>query len=226
MATDDKGQLATEQMFALVGRAITAWSVVELSLCNIFAVCIASCPSRRTPEGGYVFLPDNAVPTAIFYSVENFRGKLGLVDAALRARLSGGSQWEAGILAAWATLHDKTRKLSLRRNKLAHWTVIPAFQLEDRFKPARLMPPYGSPGWWQETGFRPPGKFLRPSQVSHLETAFGLIDQRLRCFYKALGQHPELCDKYDQLTVRLIRSHDRQDPTRGERIRRDLASPE
>lgn len=226
MDDTDKGYLATEQMFALVGRAITAWSFVELSLCNIFTICVTPCPVRRDPEGGIVSMLDSTVPTNIFYSVENFRGKLGLVDAALQGRVSDHEQWALDVRNDWAKLHDKTRRLSLKRNKLAHWTVVPAFQDDDQFREARLMPPYGSPAWWRETGLRPPGNFLRPMQLVHLERAFKLIDEKLYHFYKALAQRQELTDKYDQLTVRQIRSHDRLDPTRGARIRRALASPE
>lgn len=213
-------------MFALVGRAITQWSFVEQTLCNLFTICVTPCPTRPGPDGGFVSLIDSEVPTAIFYSIESFRGKLGLVDAALRARIKESGAWAEEIRADWARLHDKTRKLSLKRNYLAHWTVTPAYADDDKFHQSQLMPPYGSPGWWAETGSNPPGRGLKPLHVWHLLRAFVLIDAKLRCFYKELAQHPRLSDKYDRLTVRLIRSHDRLCPTRGERIRRDLASRE
>jgi len=214
-------------MFALVGRAISGWSMVELSLCNIFTICVTSCPSRSQLDGGFVSFLDGDVPCAVFYSVENFRGKLGLVDAALNTRIRGHGQWAQDIRAEWAKLHNKTRKLSLKRNHLAHWTVIPAMPDDDeRSYPAKLMPPYGSPGWWAETSINPPGNAKSASQLNHLVLAFSLIDEKLRAFSKMLAQHPRLTDKYDKLTVRLIRSHDRLSPTRGEAIRRALSSPE
>lgn len=221
MVENDRELSATEQMFALVGRAITQWSFVEQALSNIFTVCVTPCPSR--PDGITSFI-DFQVPTAIFYSVENFRGKLGLVDAALLARVYGREAWAQEIRSQWAKLHEKTRKLSLKRNRLAHWTVVPAFQDDDEFKESRLMPPYGSPGWWDETGAAPPGHTLKPLHVNHLCIAFCLMEERLRAFSKRLAQSPELSDRYDQLTARLIRSHDRLNPTRGERIRHHLAS--
>ncbi|TGX53580.1 hypothetical protein E5A73_12190 [Sphingomonas gei] len=223
MANEDKDHVATEQMFALVGRAITQWSFVEQVLCNIFTLCVTPCPAR--PSDGATSMIDSGVSTAVFYSIESFRGKLGLVDAALLARVYGSAVWAEDLRTEWAKLRDKTRKLSLKRNRLAHWTVIPAMSDEDRFHQARLMPPYGSPGWWRETGSNPPGNDLKPLHIQHLGKAFYLIEDRLRCFSRKLAQCSGLSDRYDQLTVRLIRSHDRLNPTRGEWIRHALASP-
>lgn len=224
---EDKAYAATEQMYALVGRAITQWSFVEQALSNIFIICVTPCPARPSPDPRETFISmlDHAVPTAVFYSIESFRGKLGLVDAALLARVDSHEQWAVEIRSGWARLKDKTRKLSLKRNPLAHWTVTPAHN-GDRFREPRLMPPYGSPGWWKETGMSSPNKAQKPLHIEHLEKAFRLIEERLRAFSKRLAQCPELSDRYDQLLVRLIHSHDRLNPTRGERIRRELASPE
>jgi hypothetical protein len=224
MDKEDKAKTATEQMFGLVGRAITQWSFVEQALSNIFIMCVTPCPSKPGPDGHTSFI-DSQVPTAIFYSIESFRGKLGLVDAALLARVSDRAAWAEELRVDWARLRDKARKLSLKRNRLAHWTVIPASQHYDVFHEAALLPPFGSPGWWTATGLNP-GERLKPLHVEHLCTAFCIIEERLRAFQKRLGQSQGLFDIYDQLTARLIRSHDRLNPTRGERIRRDLASPE
>ena len=227
MNDDNKEYDATDLMFASVGRAITQWSFVELTLCNLFTICVTPCPTRPAKDDedqGYVSMIDSAVPTATFYSIESFRGKLGLVDAALRARIPENKSWAIEAREKWAKLYDKTRRLSLKRNRLAHWTVIPAFDDGEVFHDARLMPPYGSPGWWKETGSNPPGDILKTSQVQHLCVAFNLIDEKLRAFYKDLAQNAELHDKYDKLTVRLIQSHDRLNPNRAELIRRDLAS--
>ena len=214
---------------ALVGEAITQWSFVEQTLCNIFIVCVTSCPVRPPKmEGdpGLVTMIDSEVPTAIFYSTESFRGKLSLTNAALRTRVKENGQWAEQIRADWSKLHDKVRKLSLKRNSLAHGTVTPAFDDGDQFHEAQLMPPYGSPDWWTETGLRPQGKRKSPEQMRHLVKAFCLLDEKLRSFYKELGLHPRLHGKYDQLTVRQIRTHRRLDPKRAEWIERQLSSQE
>lgn len=98
--------------------------------------------------------------------------------------------------------------------------------LPDMVSGVKYIIPYGSPGWYAETSIDPPGKSMTKVHLEHLIQAFLLIDEKLRAFYKCLAQHPRLTDKYDQLTVRLIRSHDRLSPTRGEAIRRALSSPE
>lgn len=229
MNPDDKENSVTDQMFGAVGRAITQWSFVEQTLSNIFIICVTPCPYRPSTDDfdtGMISMIDSSVPTAIFYSVESFRGKLGLVDAALNARIYERGEWATKTRGEWSNIREKVRKLSLKRNRIAHWTVTPAMQDEDRFIDAKLMPPYGSPGWWRETGAFPPGNSLSTSQVEHLALAFHLVNEKLRCFYKELGQHSKLSDKYDKLTVRQIHLHDRLYPTRGEQIRRDLASRE
>ncbi len=226
MGEDNKAQTETRQMLALVGEAISEWSFVELSLCNLFTICLTPCSANPDSDQEAVVYVDFQVPTAVFYSVENFRSKLGMIDAALCARIAGSNQRAVDVRDDWSKLREKIRKLSLKRNKLAHWTVTPAYYDIGISNPARLMPPYGSPGWWSETGSRPAGKHLQPKQVDEIVRAFSLIDEKIREFYKGFARDPELTDKFDELTVRLIRLHDRRCPTRAERIRRDLASPE
>lgn len=223
MMDKDKVVEETTQILAAIGSAISEWSFVELSLCNLFTICVIPCPMKREPDGYLTFI-DSEVPTATFYAIESFRGKLNLADAAIRARLKCGGDWTQQVLDDWSRLYGKVRKLSLQRNKLAHWTVMPAQGLGDDFSGPKLMPPYGSPGWWTETSVKPDGKSMKLSDVEQLWKAFQLIDEKVRDFYKEFAQRPELIDIYDQLTVRLIRTHDRLDPTRGERIRRDLSS--
>lgn len=214
-------------MFAMVGRTISEWSMVELSLCNIFTVCITPCPAREVNGNAFVSFIDWEVPCAIFYSVENFRGKLSLIDAALTSRIKEQGEWANHLREEWARLREKVRKLSLKRNQLAHWTVAPAIPADETGEhPARLMPPYGSPGWWKETGANPTGVDLSARQLSDLLAAFALIGAKLNDFHKTLATHPRLTGKFDQLTVRLIRSHRRLSPTRAEWIEREIASQE
>lgn len=222
-ADDKKSADETKQMLALVGEAISEWSFVELTLCNIFTVCVTSCPTKAGPDG-YVTMIDSQVPTAIFYSVENFRSKLGMVESALFARICERDAWAEDIRTEWGRLKEKVRKLSLRRNKLAHWTVTPAQYDQDISIPAKLMPPYGSPGWYSETSSQPPGNHLDPKQVDEIVRAFSQIDEKLRAFYRSLARHPQLTEKYDVLCARLVEAHRRLDPDRGARLDEKLNS--
>jgi hypothetical protein len=187
MAGDDNGRDPTEQMFALVGRAITQWSFVEAKLCAIYMVCAGTVDAR--PRGGLEYI-DSQVPTAVFYSVENFRGKLALVDAAISNRFIRWMPGAEEIAVDWTKLRDKARKLSLKRNRLAHWTVLPGHGDEDEgiIIHPRLVPPYGSPGYYEATGLHPEKLTITPHQIEHLEHAFCLLTEKLRLFCYSVRQ--------------------------------------
>lgn len=217
----DKGVEATEQMFAAIGHAITRWSFVEEQLCNIFTVCTHDVAAR--PEGGLDF-GYAAVPTAVFFAVESFRGKVSIVDAAVSARLHISSETITNLKLDWARLREKARKLSLKRNRLAHYTVLPGFDLDNDSISPRLVPPIGSPGYWRETGLNPGKQSLTLHQLRHLEQAFCILEEKLRLFAHTLARNEELFDRYAQRLASRIRSHSRKDPIRAERLKRALSS--
>ena len=223
MATNDKGEAATEQMFALVGRTITRWSFVESELCSIFLVCATDVvPMRSGLDFG-----ECAVATAIFYSVENFRGKLSLIDAALGAYVPKHGDWAISIHAEWAKLRDKTRKLSLKRNVLAHHMVLPGYDDgENEVRPPRLVPAYKSPAYFRETGLNPTKNTRNIHYLTQLEYAFFLLERKLRKFAHSVASREELFDKYAERLARRIQSHGLRDPTRGERLKLAISSLE
>lgn len=224
MADLNKRHEATEQMFALIGWTITEWSFVEERLCSIFTICTS--PVLAHPGGALESL-DSQVPIGIFYSVENFRAKLGMVDAAVTNRIIGTGDWVDELKGEWRRLHDKARKLSLKRNRLAHWTVLPAYWRDDEtLGAARLVPPFGSLAYYRETGWNPTNATMKPLHVEHLARAFGLLSEKLRAFAYSLARQEELFDKDVRLLARQILSLDQLDPTRAERLRRGLSSPE
>ena len=61
-----------EQVYAAVGRALSAWSHIEESLCMIFLT--ATLPKLTGPSLIYL--------QASFWAIESFRAKLNMVDAA------------------------------------------------------------------------------------------------------------------------------------------------
>ena len=219
MADTDSALAETDRMWALIGRCITRWSFVEENLSQIFAICTS--PTCARPEGGIHYL-DTQVPMTVFYSGESFRGKLSLADAAVSARLLGADA-PSESLVEWSRLKDKCRKLSQKRNKLAHWTVLPAFN-DGRLFPARLVPSIGSPGYYKETALRPAGATLRPANVGHLDLAFCLLNKKLEAFKFALARREELFDSSVELLERQLEQLDDTDPTRAERLRRAASS--
>ena len=215
-------------MFAMVGRAITQWSFVEDRLCNLFSVCVGSAVLSNK-HGGIEFI-ESWTPMWVFYAAEAFNTKRSLVDAAITAHVHMVPDEDA-LKAEWAKLSDKARKLSHKRNKLAHWTVRPAQRTGTAAKhepiaPARLMPPYGSPKYWRETGWNPPGHSLSLVQVGHIEKAFYLYCGKVHEFTRKLAGIQELRDKHVLLALRRLASDDQLDPTLLEHVKRALASRE
>jgi hypothetical protein len=98
--------------FDAIGKSVHHWTSVEHALGLVFCGCI----SRIDTCG------DDGVPLAAFYAVENFRSKLNMVDAAVKARLD-----KHDLLKTWALgrkgLFEKTRRASKWRNKFVHYTV-------------------------------------------------------------------------------------------------------
>lgn len=225
MTASDNRHDPTEQMFALVGRAITQWSFVEDRLCSIYMICVGSVDATGPTSLRYY---DTEVPTAVFYSVENFRGKLAMVEAVICTRFSRLESCGEEILSEWANLREKARKLSLKRNRLAHWTVLPGHEGDEygASHSPRLVPPFGSPGYYRETGANPGKQTLKPNQIVNLEHAFYLLSVKLRNFCHSLAQREELLDIAVELVARRIRSLDQSDPIRAERLRQILSSPE
>lgn len=223
MASDDIGKKETEQMFALIGRAITRWSFVEERLCSIFLVCTSDVASD--PGGGLNFM-DSTVGNHVFYSVENFRGKLNLVDTSLNAYVPKSDEWAISLRSDWARLRDKTRKLSLRRNKLAHFTVLPGYEFDEGIVEPRLVPPYGSPAYYAETGIWPGKLTFSKTQIGHLEHAFFILEEKLCAFAFRLARQEELFDIYAQRLVRRIETHSHRDQIRAERLKLALSSLE
>src|SRR6202007_410254 len=86
------------------GSAITQWAHVEEALWLVLAACFtADFPALRTA----------------FFSVENFRSRLQLVDKVFRQTFRDKKNIEA-----WSDLHDRLRSTSSARNALAHYRVV------------------------------------------------------------------------------------------------------
>ena len=105
------------EFYAQLGKCISVWAAVEMSLVTLFNACMHGS--------------DVDVASAVYHAVENFRSRLGMIDAALSVVLNGDDllkEW-AGVLG----VADKPRKKGLfhkitsasqKRNHLAHYTVM------------------------------------------------------------------------------------------------------
>lgn len=213
---------ATDHMFALVGEAITRWSFVEEGLSNLFSIC-TSLFTASANRG--IHFHDSQVPTAIFYAVESFRGKLNIFDQAVSSRLSVSGLAEEQIANDWAKIREKAKKLSLRRNRLAHWTVLPAYHAGDdeTISPARLVPPIGSPKYYKATGSAPTSDTLRPIHIEHLALAFHLLSEKIFIFSREMARNEAIFDRHVRLLSYQLEGLDRDDPTRAQQLRAALS---
>jgi hypothetical protein len=93
------------EFYAALGKAITEWGGVEDHLYMVLQNCLRPA--------------DHTTIAAVFYAIENFRSKLGAVNAAVAIALAGSVH-----LAAWDKIATAiTRKIN-RRNALAHHQVL------------------------------------------------------------------------------------------------------
>lgn len=155
---------------------------------------------------------------AAFYAVENFRSKLGMVDATVRQRFKSFSEKD-DILAQWSRLYDKARKLSLKRNRLAHWNVIGGQGAQ------KLIPAYRSPAG--DEYMRGNKRGLTLNDLRHLGLAFSLLGEKSGEVAKLMGSHPELHGRFAKLVARQMDSARRhQNQTAIERLELALSSIE
>lgn len=203
-------------MFAAVGRAITQWSFVEYELAKFFTLAIGAGAVTIDFLDEPVFVADKAA-NAAFYAIENWRTKLQVVDAAVLAYPHDTADRDA-LARKWGKLSDKANKLARRRNRLAHWFVLPAQhtgtgERSEPIAPPRLCPPYGSPRYYAATGFvAKPELFLTVKQVLDLERAFCLLAAALREFFNELVRDAELSGRDARLALDRLLLDERLDP--------------
>jgi hypothetical protein len=170
-------------MYASIGQAITAWASLENALCSIHSVCTAPSLILYHPNGSGLQFFDPLVSAATFYAIDNFRSKPAMVDAVVQARFKHFEEAE-DLVAQWAKISEKARKLSLKRNKLAHFEVI---RLDG--KPS-LVPPHRNPRSHDYLfGTNRP---MSAANVRHLILAFQLLSDKASSLAKAMAAHPEL----------------------------------
>ncbi|WP_196233026.1 hypothetical protein [Sphingomonas segetis] len=228
MAKEATPSELTEQMFAAVGRAITQWSFVEYELCKLLAVGIGGAVYEKTMTRPFI---ESWTAIWLFYAVENWRSRLQLVDGALTAHLHQATCADE-LKAEWATLSDKANDLARKRNKLAHWFVLPAQRTGtgadyEPIAPARLCPPYGSPSYYQATRLTNPKKqALTEKQVNELATAFHALERKVRDFTHKVARTQELRDRHVRLALDRLILDGRLDPPVLEALERALSSLE
>jgi hypothetical protein len=100
--TEDEEKCA---FYAAIGQAITEWSQVENHLFTVLEMSLKPA--------------NHMLSAAAFYAVDNFRAKLGMVDAVVQLALVGSPQ-----LPKWDVIMRALSKKSKKRNDLAHHQVL------------------------------------------------------------------------------------------------------
>jgi hypothetical protein len=109
-----------EQVYAAVGRALSAWSHVEESLCMILLT--ATLPKLPGPSRIYLEDSFSAIKSfSAFWAIESFSAQLNMVDAAVKTRYANHPE----CLALWSVLYKRARSKNNLRNEMAHGTVMP-----------------------------------------------------------------------------------------------------
>jgi hypothetical protein len=151
-----------------VGRAITGWAHVEIGLAQVLIACF---------EG-----VDAQAAAIAFYSVENFRSKLRVVDNVVSAKLSGVLPFKD-----WPELVKRAESAATGRNTIAHhWLLV-----DLTAKPGRRfgLQPFLSNKQAKRPQRRPPGT-LCLRDISLLQSRFAMLSNAFCNFAARLGGHP------------------------------------
>jgi hypothetical protein len=171
MSKDPAEEIMTE-LYTAVGRALSAWSHVEECLCAIYTRTIITDPNAPV---GYAM--------ASFWAVESFRGKLNVIDAAIKLRCHGKTE----LLAMWEIIYKRCRQKNANRNELAHGTVMNFGRPEETyFIPSFYKVIRSTP--WESVDFFSPTFDVRPknrltaAQIDHRTQGFQMFAIRLNKF--------------------------------------------
>ena len=159
------------EFYAALGGAISTWASVEIALSQLFMRALDSpWPSRAF---------------AAFDAIINFRDKLAVTDAAIRAAsMNPGDP----ALAEWEKLHKKVSRLSRRRNYIAHAQAVAVPDYEARKTTVYAMPRSLS-------GIKDVKMFRDARQLLTLQRAFHLLYRRIIEFHEKV--EPKLRQKPD-----------------------------
>ncbi len=167
-------------LYESVGRALSAWSMVEHHICDIFSAVIIT---DRNLAVGYAH--------SAFWAVESFHGKLNMVDASIKLRCRSDLENYEGLLLEWATIYKRAREKNNSRNELAHGTVM-SF---GNYAPPEI---YFIPSFFRTllrdvpfTMDRRPKNRLTAQQIDDRTRAFKEFSKRLLQFYLRLQKELE-----------------------------------
>ena len=96
-----------EKVYAAIGKAVSAWGAVEITLALLFSLALT-----RT------YANTNAM--TIFFTIENFRSKMQVLDALMLTNLPKGHP----LHSKWLRIANQIHKRAKKRNRLAHHDIM------------------------------------------------------------------------------------------------------
>jgi hypothetical protein len=203
--------------YAAVGRAITQWSWFEAALANIFSTCITpTCAIGASATQTF----DGSTPNAIFYSVENFRSRLAMVDAALHSRL-GSMRGSEELISRWMKLHNKARAFSAWRNRMAHWNAGFVSGTKGAKSGLLLTPFYSNPSY-----HRLAKKWCSVEDLHRLIGAFDALTRRAGQLSFDIASLPALHRRFGELVAHQMVNDAHHNQIALEELKRALSWPE
>lgn len=147
-----------------LGRAITSWAHVEQALCWV------GCCS---------FVEDDQTQFIVsFFSIENFRSKLQVVDRLIAHKFKQH-------VDSWEPIKDDLVGLSKIRNQLAHYPVM-NYGNNTPGQRIALLPRFGQPSKFKQTLPKPPSGALGIRDIAHAERRFTALMFKLEAFKHTL----------------------------------------
>jgi len=155
-----------------LGRAITAWAHVELSLSWVVSAC---------------FTKHNAVQTAHgFSSIESFRSKLQFADRVFKSR-----HWPQKHMKKWDELYAQMEKQARLRNKLAHYSHM-GYPTAKPGRREALLPRFIAPEKHRQRVPSPPPEALCIRDIVHARHKFTALAFSLQFLSYALKRRKSL----------------------------------
>lgn len=162
-AMTDPAEPSDTEFFAALGTALHDWELVEMAMCSLMVTVVRSRDDRLVAE--------------MFYSVQNFRDKLSMLDVALKFAL-----WRHKILLPeWNTLNGRIKKRSQRRNRFAHPHTWSEHDRNGKWQ-SRLGPPSQTFSGYQYAQDNPRSAFTDAAQLRAASRSFHLLARCIREF--------------------------------------------
>jgi hypothetical protein len=147
-----------------LGLAITSWAHVEQSL-----YCVGSCCFNEDDQSQFV---------VTFFSIENFRSKLQVVDRLIKQNYKSH-------VKNWEPLALDLERLSKIRNHLAHYPVM-NYGNDVPGKRIALLPRFGQPSKFKQATPKPPSGSIGLRDIVHARQRFVALAFGLEFFYDKL----------------------------------------